>query len=224
MEEIFSSLKNSMIFKGFSTEELEYIFKNIDYKIKNFEKREIVAFEGEEITSMGIIIEGSVDIQKQYPLGKVVTINRIIEGDSFGEVIIFSNIEDYPSTVIATSNTKVLFISKEFIMALCMSDNKFLGNFMGVLSNKILILSKKLRSLSYSTLREKLADYIVNEYNKQKNFEIKLNQSRESLAEYFGVARPSLSRELIKMREEDLIDFYKNIIIIKDLHALEEIV
>ena len=44
---------------------------------------------------------------------------------------------------------------------------------------------------------------------------------REQLADFLGVARPSLSRELMKMQGDGLIAVEKKYIIIKDEQALE---
>jgi Mn-dependent DtxR family transcriptional regulator len=43
------------------------------------------------------------------------------------------------------------------------------------------------------------------------------------MAELINIPRPSLSRELIRMKEEGLIDFYKNRFKIVDIKALERI-
>lgn len=55
-----------------------------------------------------------------------------------------------------------------------------------------------------------------------KKLLIKTLYSRQEMSEQFAVTRPSLSREMIKMREEELIEFDKNTILIKDLDKLED--
>ncbi len=129
----------------------------------------------------------------------------------------------YPSTILSTSNSKIMFISKDDIVKLCSLDPLILNNLMGLLSNKILMLNKKVRNLSYETIRQKISSFLLEQYADQNSLTIKLNVSRKALAEIFGIPRPSLSRELINMKNDNLLDFEKNIIIIKDLEALEEI-
>ncbi len=51
----------------------------------------------------------------------------------------------YPSTILSNSNSSVMFISKEDIIKLCSLDSLILNNLMGLLSNKILMLNKKLK-------------------------------------------------------------------------------
>ncbi len=50
---------------------------------------------------------------------------------------------------------------------------------------------------------------------------VKLAMNREELADYLGTTRPSLSRELMKMQQEQLIETDKYTIKIIDRNALE---
>ncbi len=43
------------------------------------------------------------------------------------------------------------------------------------------------------------------------------------MSEHMGVERPSLSRELSRMREEGIIEFDKEYIVVKDLETLNNI-
>ena len=47
--------------------------------------------------------------------------------------------------------------------------------------------------------------------------------SRKNLAEHLGVQRPSLSREFVNMKNDGLIDFSKNLVEIKNLEGIEDI-
>ena len=62
----------------------------------------------------------------------------------------------------------------------------------------------------------------MEEYKKQGSNVIKVPLSRKEMAEHMGIQRPSLSRELIKMREEGIIEFDKKTITIKDMGRLSK--
>ncbi|MEA4827833.1 MAG: Crp/Fnr family transcriptional regulator, partial [Clostridium sp.] len=125
-------------------------------------------------------------------------------------------------TILSSSESKILFIHEADIIKLCSLNISFLNNFMRVLSNRILTLSKILRNLSYQTIRQKIASFLLDEYKKQKNLVIQISASRQEMADQFGTTRPSLSRELIKMKDDGLISSDKKTIAILDLEALEE--
>jgi CRP-like cAMP-binding protein len=223
MEEgLIKHFKRCYLMKGIPERDIRSILDKVTFKISGYSKEQIVAFEGEECLSIGIVLTGSVEIRKIFGSGKTVTVDWLKTGDIFGEVIIFSEMNKYPSTIVSTDNTNIMFIAKADIIKLCSSNTRVLNNFMGLLSNKILVLNKKLKSLSYQTIRQKISSYILDEIKKQKRLTIILPFSRKQMAEQLGIQRPSLSRELIHMKQEGLIDFKKNILTVKDINALED--
>ena len=94
---------------------------------------------------------------------------------------------------------------------------------MGLLSNKILMLNNKLKNLSYETLRQKITSLLLESYHVNRKTLFQINSSRKEMAESLGVPRPSLSRELINMKKDGLIDFHKNAFKILNLEAMEDI-
>ena len=94
---------------------------------------------------------------------------------------------------------------------------------MGQLSNKILMLNKKITLLSYKSIREKVAYFILTQYKIHKSNILVLKMTKKEIAENLGIPRPSFSRELINMKEDNIIDFNKNEITIIDIDALENI-
>lgn len=221
MGKVILALKKSSIFKNLNEEKILKVIKEKNYRLSFYSKGETVAIEEDVCNKVGIVIEGMVEVQKIFASGKTLTINRLEQGDTFGEVILFSDVKKYPATVICVSKTYIMFITKEEMLKLCSLNVEILNNFMGLLSNKILMLNKKVKILSYQSIRQKLSNYILEESKRQKSFTVKFNVSRKEMAEQLGIPRPSLSREMISMKEEGIIDFNKNIIKILDEEALE---
>ena len=91
-----------------------------------------------------------------------------------------------------------------------------------VVSNRALMLNKKLEYLSIKSLRGKISTYLLEEQKKEGNTTFQLNLNRNELADFINVSRPSLSRELGKMRDEGLIDFHSTAIKINDFEALKK--
>lgn len=222
MKNIIPALDKCVLFKNISKEEIEALLKEISYNINTYKKDKIIALEESKCTCLGIILEGKVEVQKIFPSGKVIALNTFGEGNIFGEALVFSEKNVYPSTIVSINNTKIMFVQKNDIIQLCSRSDKFLNNFMTVLSDRILMLSGKIRNLSYETIRKKIVNVLLEEYKKQKTVFLTLPYSRKKMAEILDVQRPSLSRELIKMKEEGIIDFDKNVIKIVDLELLEE--
>lgn len=222
MHQYTEPLKKCAVFSGIDEKLLVEILNMVNTRITSYGRSQTIAFEGDECSSIGIVLDGHVEIQKLFLSGKTLTISTLSPGDTFGEVIVFSNMRRYPSTIVSSSSSKVMYIGRDDIVQLCLSDKGILKNFMELLSNKILMLNRKITLLSFDTLREKVCNYFMDEYRKQKSKDILLPLSRKEMAEALGVQRPSLSREFINMKDEGLIDFDKNRVTLLDIPALED--
>lgn len=215
-----SQLKGTQIFKSISEEEIETIIKEVPFRTVDYKKGEVLFWEGDKCTGIGIVLEGEVEIHKGAIMGKKITITQIKPGDMFGEAIVFSTTHEYPATVEALLDSKILFISKENILMMCSNHVQFVEKFMEVLSNKILILNNKLSLLSLKSIRQKILFYIIKESKDKKNMSI--NITKQEFSEILGVERPSLSRELIKMKEENIIDIKGKTIKILSQDSVDE--
>lgn len=203
-------------------DEILNVLESIPYTVLSYEKDEIVAVEDSDCSSIGIILEGNIEIHKPFISGKIVTINNFNAGNIFGEALVFTQRHTYPATIVSSSNSKVMYIKRKDIVKMMSLDSKIIDNFMGVLSNRILMLNNRITNLSYDTLRKKIINILLTEYNRQSSFNLTLPYSRKKMAQLLNIPRPSLSRELVNMKKEGLIDFYKNKFKIIDLEALED--
>lgn len=222
MNEIISKLKQNEFFKDLTIDEIGSIMSKISYSLKSYNKGEIIANEEEECTSLGLVLEGVIEIQRIYLSGKQINVKRLGVGDVFGEALIFSNKSSYPATVTAFGDCEILYISKADILKLCMINEIVLKNFMAALSNKIFILNSKIKTIAFKSIKHKVVNYILEQARVQKSQTIKLKESKEEIASSMGIPRPSLSRELMNLRDLDYIEFDRNIIKIINIEGLEE--
>lgn len=215
-------LCDTELFKDVSLENLLSLFKTLHYKIEKYNKSDIIFIEGDECENLGVILEGMVEIQKIDSNGKTMTIATFNPGDVFGEMLIFSEGHKFPMTVVSKSNSTVMHISKDSVIKICQAQTSFLYSFLRMICNKALILNTKLKEVTLKTIRQQICEFILIQSKKQGSSTIKLNMTKREWADIIGVQRPSLSRELIKMKEEGIIDYDKDLVLIKDMAALEE--
>lgn len=223
MFDIRNALTINKLFKNFTSQEINLFLVSSQHKTRDYQSEQVIAVEGEPLNEIGLVLDGVIEIQKHYPFGKTVAINQLKTGDIFGEVAIFSNKGNYPSTIFSSTNSRIMFLKKEYILKICLQNEKFLKNLLQLLSDKILTLDHRLHILSGETIRQKICFYLLEHYRRQNTLSIPVILSRQKMAEQFGITRPSLSRELNRMKNEGLIDLKKNLIIIKDLSALQDI-
>ena len=222
MKEIIDKLHGNEFFSNLNNEEIEKLILNITYSVKTYRKGEIIANEEEDCNSLGFVLDGTIEIQRIYLSGKQITLKRLTNGDVFGEALIFSEKSKYPSTVISFSESSILYISKADILKLCTMDEKVLGNFMSSLSNKIFILNSKIKSIAFKSIKHKVINFILEQAKNQKSEIITLQESKEEIASSLGIPRPSLSRELMNLRDLNYIEFDRNVIKILKIEELEE--
>ncbi|GKX31219.1 cAMP-binding protein [Vallitalea longa] len=215
-------LQNCSLFASLDNKNIESILSLTDYGITTYTRDQIISTEGEVCDKIGIVLEGNIEVKKIYPLGKSITVAKLQPNDIFGEVILFSNMKDYPSTIVSCDSSKVLYITKKDIIYIMEHYPIIMSNLLNVLSTKILTLNKKLRNLSYENMRQKIADFLLSEYKKHNSVYLELKISRKEMAELLGVTRPSLSRELALMKSHNIIDYHKSTIKINNLQLLED--
>lgn len=223
MNVLSDNLKRCILFKDIKYEDLSNFLNMSNYTIKKYPKGNMVVIEGGNFEELGILLEGLLEVQTLYPSGKLLTFAQLKPVETFGEAIIFSKMNKFPATIVAIKDSKIMFINKEDLISCLTNCHKFMENFLKLLSNKLLMLNKKVKMLSLESIRKKIGNFLREEYKKQGSNIIKVSLSRKEIAEHMGIQRPSLSRELIKMRKEGIIEFDKKVIIIKDMGALSKL-
>lgn len=186
-------------------------------KINQYPSNFTIALEGEISNYVGIVLEGKLFI-KAYSLGgRDFTINTLEPGMIFGDVLLFGKMENsYPGNIITKGVTTLAVIPNDVIKEY-IKDPIFLNNFLEILSDKVYQLNHKNKLLSQDSIRDKIIYYLAEEKRHQKQNVITLNMTKLELANHLFIPRPSLSRELIKMKQEGLIDFDRYTITLKNL-------
>jgi|GEM_PF-88061 len=215
-------ISHTHLFNQFSPNDISTLFIKDYYKIKDYERDSIIYLQNEVCNTIDIVLGGSVHIQKIDENGGILTIATYTTGDIMGANLAFSKANQYPMTVISNTQSTVLHINKKLILNLCQNDRNFLIKFLETLSSKALILTNKIKFISMKTIRDKIIEFLTYEYHLQNSPVIKLQVSKKELAERFGIQRPSLFRELRKMKEDGLIDYDSRSITIVDMELLKK--
>ena len=226
MREIAQKLKDTKLFIGLNEDEILTCLKSIDFNIEEFEKDETIFHVGDKAKHINVLIDGAVSICRDSMDGKrsIVAIFNTV-GAIFGEVFLFLENKGYEHYARAASKVKLLKISKDYLFEGSKEGKDyhkvFLGNMLSDLAFKNYYLNRKVQILSCSSLRQKIAMFLIQ--NMDRNKRCISGLGREEMADLLNTARPSLSRELMKMQEEGIIEIDKKHIIIKNIEALENL-
>jgi CRP-like cAMP-binding protein len=161
-----------------------------------------------------IVIAGIVKAEMLDGAGRVIKIEDIPAPGVIAPAFMFGAKNKFPVNVVAIPDTELLTIEKPHFLKLLRSDDRILVNFLDMISDRSQFLSDKIKFLSFRTIRSKLATYIL-ELAGEGNNTVKLDRTQNDLADYFGVARPSIARVLREMEEMGIIRNHgKNVTII----------
>ena len=210
----FIECVNSPLFAGISPEDRKTMLGCIGYHISTFKKGDIVAFEDENIKHIGIVLSGAVDMVKEDLWGNKTMLVRIRKDELFGET--FACGEDNLSVVtfLVSEDAKILFMPFSRVMhsctMACVFHHQLIENMVHIIANKNRDLMRKVEVVSKRTIREKILAYLSLQAQVQNTRYFEIPLGRVELAEYLCVDRSALTRELVKMRDEGLIDYDKN--------------
>jgi len=182
--------------------ERENFLKNLDIRTKHYKKGEWIAQQGDTVKALFILLKGKVKTEMMSDSGTILNIETISAPNPLAPAFLFAENNRFPVDVVALQDCEVIIISKESVIKQLATNEKFLQKFMAFNSNRTHFLSERLKFLSTKTIKGKLAQYIIARTN---NADFTLEMSQTELSDYFGVARPSLSRSLSEMVNEGII-------------------
>lgn len=200
------SIKRIPIFRTVSEEHLLMLLETPGCTITTYSPDSIVAFRGDEYTKLMVIIKGSIAAEFQDHRGKVLKVETLKQGEAVATAIIFSPDPLLPVTLTATEKTTVLNVPKKELFTLMEKDKQFLQNIVEDMGNRLAVLAEKLYLVQFSTIKQKIAVYLLDQADKQHTDSPELKITKEMLAEIFGVTRPSLSRCFSELVEDGLIE------------------
>ncbi len=205
---------NSPLFAGIRKEERRAMLDCIGFHVGTFRKGEIVAFEGENLKHIGLVLSGAVDMVKEDLWGNRTMLVRAGKDALFGET--FACGEDNLSVVtfLVSEDARILFMPFDRVMHSCTMACRFhhrlIENMVHIIANKNRDLMRKVEVVSKRTIREKLLCYLSIQAQTQQSRYVEIPLGRVELAEYLCVDRSALTRELAKMKADGLIDYDKN--------------
>ena len=142
------------------------------------------------------------------------------ENGIIGANLVFGDDDTYPLNIYAVTACTLLHMTKRAVVEL-LRGHDFVLHFVKSLSTNAQGMNRKIAMLTQRTLRENLLEYLRQQAVFQGSPAIRLSTSKKELADYLGVQRPSLFRELKKMKDEGLIDVSNRTIrILKDITIL----
>ena len=214
MEEYFSQIKAHKLFSSMTDDEIEYVFRNFEFKIKKFDAGDIILKNDKTQRFSLFILSGCARWEVCGSDG-----NREIHGKAESGMLAYfvspsTSNATIKSDLIAYKATTILYMNYfDFIK----DDYKLITVQHKLLSNVAVLIEENLRFcfehkiiLSERTTRKKICRYLDFKKISFKSNNFDIDFSRSELADYLSVDKSALSRELGNMKKDGIIEFRGN--------------
>ena len=203
------------LFNNITDNNKEKILKSLEGNTLHFKRNNTILTNIKKDNIIGIILEGYIQIVKTDYNGNRTIIEDLYENDIFSSKM--SNISNNEYSVITKEDTKVIIIYFYEILNNDLNTsyyNQFLKNLLYIMSDKMTNINNRIEILSNKTIRNKLLAYFKIMSKKNNSKIIYLPYTFIDLADYLGVDRSAMYRELRNLKEEGLITIVNKKIIL----------
>ena len=145
---------------------------------------------------LGILLEGRVQVSKD-----ALVVSTLGEGDVFGAAALFTDSEDYATTLTALTDGALALLGQACVENLLRTSAAFAENYVRYLSGRIQFLSARLDAVSAGSARQKLAQYLLSAADEKGEVSLSATQ----LSARLGVGRATLYRAFDALEEEGAI-------------------
>lgn len=218
-------LQQLQIFHNLTEEELKKSLVCSQATVRKYKKNEYIFQQGDAPKKLYFVLEGEIELGSINLNGKVTRISRVTVGEEFGEVEMFLRQSAYSGYARAKKEVSVLEVSQSFFGGRCerncVHHSKVVFNMLQLFAEKADKHNHQIEVLTSGNLRQRVAAYLLE--NSNPDYRVKLQMNREDLAAYLNTTRPSLSRMLLNLQEERIIQIVnRKVIEILDCDRLQE--
>lgn len=205
----------SPLFAGFTQSDLALLMSGACVRRAEYDKGRVIFAAGDVISEIGVVERGSVNIESIDLLGGRSIFASVTVSGVFGEAYALCG-EPMLTDAVAAERTDVLFVRYGALArenpALC---GKLTANMLAISARKNIELSGRMLFTAPKTVRGRLLRYLsamsagrASPAGSGGRFTVPFD--RRGLADYLGVDRSALSKELGKMQREGIVEFHKS--------------
>lgn len=191
-------------------------------KIANFKKGELLFKEGETMTGIYFVNNGTVKVHKQW--GQKELIVRFVKN---GDIVGHRGLGDdtiYPVSGTALENVTACFIPLDFFMSSLKINYDFMQRLMLFFAEELKQSERKMRNLAHMSVKGRIAQALLtlkNKFGIKEDGNIDILLSRQDFASYTGTTYETVFRIMADLAEQNILSVDGKKITILDERALE---
>jgi CRP/FNR family transcriptional regulator len=215
-------LQKAAMLSDLSLPELQMLAARLARKF--FKAGEVLFYEDQPCKGMHIITQGRVRIYKTSASGReqVLAVNG--SGESIAEVPVFDG-GPYPASAVALDETETVFISRKDFQDFCLDHPEVSLKVLAFVGARLRQLVGIIEELSFTTIRQRLVALLMRLAQSEgkktgRGTEFLLPGSHQELANQLGTVRELVSRNLMRLQAEGLLEVDARQIVIKDMKSM----
>ena len=215
-------LQKTALFSSLSQPELEMLAARTIRKLLS--AGEVLFYEGEPCKGFHIISRGQVRVFKASSSGREQVLAVNVAGESVAEIPVFDD-GPYPASGMAIEETEIAFISRKDFRDYCLAHPEVALKVLAFVGARLRRLVGIIEELSFTTTRQRLVSVLVrlaqsHGRKTERGIEVLLPGSNQELANQLGTVREVISRNLMRLQAEGLLEVDARQIVIKDVKGL----
>ena len=212
------------LFSGIAPERVDAMLGCLSARQERYEKNTVVWNIGDTLHSCALVLSGCLRAESVNAGGEHLLMATHRAGALVGDVLMATPGSKSPVYVVASEDTELLFLPFHRIMSGCSEccgwHGKLRENLVSEIAMKFWAQRQRTLYLSAKSLRQRIAMRLYDEYRRTGSLTFSLGGTREDLADFLGANRSALSREIGRMKEDGILDYYKDTFRILDLEKL----
>lgn len=207
-KEIAKNLKGVNTFLEEASQYMDLESLSRDHVLKEYDKKDIVFWEGENAHSLYFIESGMVKTYKSTEDGKELVTGIHSAGSFIGQLSLLNAAGMYVENAIVMEHAELSAIPKSDFVKLLYSNPMVSQKFINMISNNLIDVQTQLVDMAFASVRQRAAKALLQLYDKgiiKDRVNEGLDIPREDFAGMIGTATETAIRTLSDFKEEGLI-------------------
>ncbi|HXK61285.1 MAG TPA: Crp/Fnr family transcriptional regulator [Acidobacteriota bacterium] len=217
-----AALQGTELFRSVAPETLRSLAERAEFR--KLPAGEFLFSAGEPCRGLFVVVEGWTRALRHGADGREQVIHEDGPGSTFPEVAVFDD-GPYPSTVVATHDSTLLFLRKEDVKRFCLAHPEVALAALKILSRRLRRATGMIERFALLEVAQRVAGYVIQQIPPDQPVagcvEFELPHTNQDIADRVGTVREVVSRAFASFQRKGWLEKEHRRIRIKDVQALK---
>lgn len=210
-------------FDALSAERAESFPEGVGYDLFRIYRGDVIVRQGTPCNFLYVLLQGRLRVDIVDAFGNRILIEHIESPRVFATPHLFGADNTMPATFTVLDEGILFAATRESAFRLISEEPGILRKFLCITGNCNHCTVKRLRILSFKGIRERLAIYLLDRLSPGVDY-VPIVHNNSQLADYLNVTRPALSKEIGKLKKEEIVVVGDDRIKLLDISVLQAVV